>query len=648
MRTLLLRCMASARAVHAGSALSSRRYATRRHGGGVLGGGGGRLAPAKGWRLHRQAPPPPLRAHAERTQRVVAAAVAEDVAGGEAHFLSERSWEECGVRCAEVGAALRRAGFERPSATQALSGEALRGGGDAVIVAETGSGKTLAYVAPALDAAVERRQQGAGEAHTRPRRALVLVPNAALSAQTCAVVGHLRGDEGRPLARAADLCARGGAHPSPAQLPEFVVGTPGAVTGYLRETEKYEAAALDEALHSMEVVVADEADALLSGGYLRDVTRLFVALREASQRVLWQEAFEPALRRALEEEGQARYEREMAAAVAAEGCEGEIDEEGEGSAAVARGGDAEEDARREFVAEIALRGSEGADDGGDVAEDVVRLRVRDLDALSRRAWRHKLVRGAIRRQHVFAAATMPAMSAKAPGGILTKAFPEMAWLTGRFAHRPLPSSSFEWVAVGDGDSRMSELMKHVGTGVKSGEHVLVFVNTVKAAEGAAAALQSRGVRAAAYHKDVSATQRAALLSRYLARTSRDGGDEAAEGGADSEAAEADDGQDLPVLVCTSSVARGVDFGRVGLVVQAEMAATAEDFLHRAGRTARAGAPGSVVSLHGAGDELIVGALRELLDAGLPVEAAFSRKRLLRKRFRKQQQREQEQAEGAAA
>ena len=126
------------------------------------------------------------------------------------------------------------------------------------------------------------------------------------------------------------------------------------------------------------------------------------------------------------------------------------------------------------------------------------------------------------------------------------------------------------------------------------------------------------------------------------------GDEAAEGGADSEAAEADDGQDLPVLVCTSSVARGVDFGRVGLVVQAEMAATAEDFLHRAGRTARAGAPGSVVSLHGAGDELIVGALRELLDAGLPVEAAFSRKRLLRKRFRKQQQREQEQAEGAAA
>ena len=423
-----------------------------------------------------------------------------------------------------------------------------------------------------------------------------------------------------------------------------MVGTPGAARAYLRDCADYRS--LDSALHSMQCVVADEADALLSGGYLRDVTALFVSLREASQRVLWAQSFEPALREAVEAEGRIRYEREMAAA-GASGDGGEVEGAEEVAAVTARaGGDSEDVAREEFLAEIALRGSEDRGEGGGASEGrsggSVQLRARDLESLSRRQWRHHLVRGAISRQHVFAAATMPAMSDKAPGGILMKAFPNTVWLTGQYAHRQLPGVDFEWVRVSD-DTRMAELMKYVTKGVESGEHVLVFCKTVRSAEGAAAALNARGVAAAAYHKDVPAARRAQLLDAYLARTSRT--DEELDGASAEEPLTTVEGE-LPVLVCTSSVARGVDFGRVGMVVQAEMASTAEDFLHRAGRTGRAGADGKVVSLHGEADDLITGALRQLIDQGLPIEGAFSRKRMLRKKFKKNLKKQREARGGA--
>jgi superfamily II DNA/RNA helicase len=53
---------------------------------------------------------------------------------------------------------------------------------------------------------------------------------------------------------------------------------------------------------------------------------------------------------------------------------------------------------------------------------------------------------------------------------------------------------------------------------------------------------------------------------------------------------------VPVLVATDVAARGIHVDDVGLVVQADPPAEHKDYLHRAGRTARAGGKGAVVTL----------------------------------------------------
>jgi hypothetical protein len=53
---------------------------------------------------------------------------------------------------------------------------------------------------------------------------------------------------------------------------------------------------------------------------------------------------------------------------------------------------------------------------------------------------------------------------------------------------------------------------------------------------------------------------------------------------------------VPVLVATDVAARGIHVDDVGLIVQADPAADHKDYLHRAGRTARAGGKGAVVTL----------------------------------------------------
>ncbi|KNX39419.1 hypothetical protein VV01_11845 [Luteipulveratus halotolerans] len=100
---------------------------------------------------------------------------------------------------------------------------------------------------------------------------------------------------------------------------------------------------------------------------------------------------------------------------------------------------------------------------------------------------------------------------------------------------------------------------------------VVFCRTKLGADRVAGELRDQGVVAAALHGGLNQGQRNKVLSAFK------------------------DGR-VPVLVATDVAARGIHVDDVGVVLQIDPPADHKDYLHRAGRTARAGEKGTVVTL----------------------------------------------------
>lgn len=103
------------------------------------------------------------------------------------------------------------------------------------------------------------------------------------------------------------------------------------------------------------------------------------------------------------------------------------------------------------------------------------------------------------------------------------------------------------------------------------ESVLVFTRTKHRADRLARQLTRSGVRATCIHGDRSQRQREAALDGYRRGI-------------------------FQVLVATDIAARGLDIEGVTHVINYDLPPVAEDYIHRIGRTARAGASGQALSL----------------------------------------------------
>ncbi len=100
---------------------------------------------------------------------------------------------------------------------------------------------------------------------------------------------------------------------------------------------------------------------------------------------------------------------------------------------------------------------------------------------------------------------------------------------------------------------------------------IVFCQTKRTCDRVERNLQELGVRAAAIHGDLAQAARERALKRFT------------------------DGE-LAVLVATDVAARGIDVDDIGSVIHYEPAGDVKDYLHRSGRTARAGRDGWAVTL----------------------------------------------------
>jgi ATP-dependent RNA helicase RhlB len=99
---------------------------------------------------------------------------------------------------------------------------------------------------------------------------------------------------------------------------------------------------------------------------------------------------------------------------------------------------------------------------------------------------------------------------------------------------------------------------------------MVFVNTKREADHVSAVLNANGVGAAAISGDVPQPKRLRMLRDFQAG-------------------------DLPVLVATDVASRGLHVPDVSHVINYDLPQDAEDYVHRIGRTARAGASGDAIS-----------------------------------------------------
>ena len=109
--------------------------------------------------------------------------------------------------------------------------------------------------------------------------------------------------------------------------------------------------------------------------------------------------------------------------------------------------------------------------------------------------------------------------------------------------------------------------------IQSGDwkQILVFASSIRTADNIVGKLLKNGIDAVAFHGDKSQGARTEALARFKSGKTR-------------------------VLVATDLAARGIDIQALPLVINYELPRSPKDYIHRIGRTGRAGMQGEAISL----------------------------------------------------
>jgi len=193
------------------------------------------------------------------------------------------------------------------------------------------------------------------------------------------------------------------------------------------------------------------------------------------------------------------------------------------------------------------------------------------------------------RQSLFFSATMPG---------------EIAGLAGGLLHNPVQVSVApvattverveQQVIFVEASRKRSVLAQLLADGSLS--RTLVFTRTKHGADRVVKQLGESGLEAAAIHGNKSQSQRERALAAFRAGEVR-------------------------VLVATDIAARGIDVDGVTHVINYELPNVPESYVHRIGRTARAGRAGIAISLCDAEERGHLRGIEKLIRARLPVVAA---------------------------
>ncbi len=156
-----------------------------------------------------------------------------------------------------------------------------------------------------------------------------------------------------------------------------------------------------------------------------------------------------------------------------------------------------------------------------------------------------------------------------------------------------PAEGIDQQVIRVDKKRKRELLSYL-IGSENWQQVLVFARTKRGANRLAEQLEKDGLSCAAIHGNKSQAARTRALKAFKAG-------------------------DVRVLVATDVAARGIDIDRLPYVINYELPNVPEDYVHRIGRTARAGQSGHAISLVCVDELKLLADIEKLLQATIPVE-----------------------------
>jgi len=159
------------------------------------------------------------------------------------------------------------------------------------------------------------------------------------------------------------------------------------------------------------------------------------------------------------------------------------------------------------------------------------------------------------------------------------------------AQRNTTASEIEQIIYNVDEDKKRELTSFM-IGSKNWQQVLIFVRTRQGAEALAKEMCKDGVKAQSIHGDKSQGARDKALEEFKSGRTR-------------------------ALVATDVAARGLDIEQLNYVINYELPYIAEDYIHRIGRTGRAGNSGLAVSLMSLDEEWLLEEIENILDTKLP-------------------------------
>lgn len=184
------------------------------------------------------------------------------------------------------------------------------------------------------------------------------------------------------------------------------------------------------------------------------------------------------------------------------------------------------------------------------------------------------------RQTLMFSATMPPRIQQLAKAILRPDAAEVKIAVSR------PTEAIEQSAYICYEGQKTPLVQHMLSTLAS-DRVIIFASSKLNVKDLTRTLVKSGVKAAEIHSDLDQERRDEVMLNFRANR-------------------------INVLVATDILARGIDIDDIALVINYEVPREAEDYVHRIGRTARAGAGGKAVTLVGPKEQAKFGQIERFL------------------------------------